>query len=46
MKAFVSTLEGVPESAREELAALTPWNYTGNAADMALRVRAHLQLDM
>mmetsp|Transcript_1380 Transcript_1380/g.4071 ORF Transcript_1380/g.4071 Transcript_1380/m.4071 type:complete len:488 (-) Transcript_1380:54-1517(-) len=45
MKAFVSSLEGIPEAAREELAVLTPWNYTGNAADMALRVRAHLQLE-
>ena len=37
MQAFVSTLE-IPEAARAELLKLTPWDYTGKAADLARRI--------
>jgi adenylosuccinate lyase len=37
MQAFVSTLE-IPEAARAELLKLTPWDYTGKAAELARRI--------
>lgn len=37
MQAFVQTLE-IPETAKRELLALTPWNYTGKAAELAKRI--------
>ncbi|GHU17688.1 adenylosuccinate lyase [Betaproteobacteria bacterium] len=37
MQAFIRTLE-IPEAAKQELLALTPWNYTGKAADLARRI--------
>ena len=38
MQAFVSTLD-VPEAAKAELLKLTPWDYTGKAAELAKRIR-------
>jgi adenylosuccinate lyase len=37
MQAFVQTLE-IPEAAKVELLALTPWDYTGKAAELAKRI--------
>jgi len=37
MQDFVKTLE-IPEAAREELLKLTPWDYTGKAAELARRI--------
>jgi adenylosuccinate lyase len=37
MQAFVATLE-IPEAARAELLKLTPWDYTGKAAELAKRI--------
>ena len=37
MQAFVSTLE-IPEAAKAELLKLTPWDYTGKAAELARRI--------
>lgn len=37
MQAFVQTLE-IPEAAKAELLALTPWGYTGKAAELAKRI--------
>jgi adenylosuccinate lyase len=37
LKAFIEGLE-LPEQAKRELAALTPWTYTGNAAEQAAAV--------
>ena len=37
MQEFVGTLE-IPESAKQELLALTPWDYIGKAADLARRI--------
>ncbi|MBN48558.1 adenylosuccinate lyase [Methylophaga sp. UBA3191] len=37
IKAFVDTLD-IPDSAKAELQALTPANYTGNAAEQAKRI--------
>jgi adenylosuccinate lyase len=37
MQAFVSTLD-IPESAKAELLKLTPWDYTGKAAELARRI--------
>jgi adenylosuccinate lyase len=37
MQAFVATLE-IPQAAREELLALTPWTYLGKAAELARRI--------
>lgn len=37
IKAFVDTLD-IPDSAKTELQALTPANYTGNAAEQAKRI--------
>ena len=37
MQAFVSMLE-IPEAARAELLKLTPWDYTGKAAELAKRI--------
>ena len=37
MQAFVRTLE-IPEAARAELLQLTPWDYTGKAAELARRI--------
>lgn len=37
MQAFVQTLE-IPETAKCELLALTPWDYTGKAAELARRI--------
>ena len=37
MQAFVSTLE-IPEAAKADLLKLTPWDYTGKAAELAKRI--------
>ena len=37
MQAFVATLE-LPNEAKEQLLALTPWDYTGKAAQLAKRI--------
>ena len=37
MQAFVQTL-AIPESAKQQLLALTPWDYTGKAAELAKRI--------
>ncbi|HRE18642.1 MAG TPA: adenylosuccinate lyase [Rhodocyclaceae bacterium] len=37
MQAFVATLE-IPEAAKAELLQLTPWDYTGKAAELAKRI--------
>jgi adenylosuccinate lyase len=37
MQTFVSTLE-IPEAAKAELLKLTPWDYTGKAAELARRI--------
>jgi adenylosuccinate lyase len=37
MQAFVSTLE-IPAEAKAELLKLTPWDYTGKAAELAKRI--------
>ncbi len=37
MQAFVSTLD-IPEAAKAELLKLTPWDYTGKAAELARRI--------
>jgi adenylosuccinate lyase len=37
MQAFVSTL-AIPEAAKAELLKLTPWDYTGKAAELARRI--------
>ena len=37
MQAFVATLE-IPEAAKAELLKLTPWDYTGKAAELARRI--------
>jgi adenylosuccinate lyase len=37
MQAFIQTLE-IPEAAKQELLALTPWSYTGKAAELARRI--------
>jgi adenylosuccinate lyase len=37
MQAFVSSLE-IPEAAKAELLKLTPWDYTGKAAELAKRI--------
>jgi adenylosuccinate lyase len=37
MQAFVQTLE-IPDGAKAELLALTPWNYIGKAAELARRI--------
>jgi len=37
MQAFVATLE-IPEAAKAELLKLTPWDYTGKAAELAKRL--------
>ncbi len=37
MQSFVSTLE-IPEAAKAELLKLTPWDYTGKAAELAKRI--------
>ena len=37
MQAFVSTLD-IPEAAKAELLELTPWTYTGKAAELARRI--------
>ena len=37
MQAFVATLE-IPETAKAELLKLTPWDYTGKAAELAKRI--------
>ncbi len=37
MQAFVNTLE-IPDSAKAELLALTPWDYIGKAAELARRI--------
>jgi len=37
MQEFVSTLE-IPEAAKAELLELTPWDYTGKAAELAKRI--------
>lgn len=42
MREFVAGLEGLPEVAKEELKALTPMTYIGNAAEQAANLRQHL----
>lgn len=37
MQAFVQGLE-IPEAAKAELLKLTPWDYTGKAAELAKRI--------
>jgi adenylosuccinate lyase len=37
MQAFVRTLE-IPQAAKEQLLKLTPWDYTGKAAELARRI--------
>ena len=37
MQAFVSTLD-IPEAAKADLLKLTPWDYTGKAAELAKRI--------
>jgi adenylosuccinate lyase len=37
MQAFVATLD-IPEAAKAELLKLTPWDYTGKAAELAKRI--------
>ena len=37
MQAFVQSLE-IPEAAKAELLKLTPWDYTGKAAELAKRI--------
>ncbi len=37
MQAFVSTLD-IPQEARDHLLKLTPWDYTGKAAELAKRI--------
>ncbi|WP_223115934.1 adenylosuccinate lyase [Oryzomicrobium terrae] len=37
MQAFVATLD-IPETAKAELLKLTPWDYTGKAAELAKRI--------
>ncbi len=37
MQTFVSTLD-IPEAAKAELLKLTPWDYTGKAAELAKRI--------
>ncbi|MDR0441353.1 MAG: adenylosuccinate lyase, partial [Candidatus Accumulibacter sp.] len=37
MREFIGALD-VPEAARRELLALTPWNYIGKAAELARRI--------
>nr|ACX33894.1 putative adenylosuccinate lyase [uncultured prokaryote AT3] len=37
MQAFVATL-AIPEEAKQQLLALTPWDYTGKAAELAKRI--------
>ena len=37
MQAFVATLE-IPQAAKAELLKLTPWEYTGKAAELAKRI--------
>jgi adenylosuccinate lyase len=37
MQDFVATLE-IPAAAKAELLALTPWDYTGKAAELARRI--------
>jgi adenylosuccinate lyase len=37
MRKFIETLD-LPDAARRELLALTPWNYTGKAAELARRI--------
>ncbi len=37
MQAFVATLE-IPQAAKAELLELTPWDYTGKAAELAKRI--------
>jgi len=37
MQAFVAALD-IPAAARAELLKLTPWDYTGKAAELARRI--------
>jgi adenylosuccinate lyase len=37
MQEFVQSLE-IPEAAKEALLKLTPWDYTGKAAELARRI--------
>ncbi len=37
MQAFVQTLE-IPQAAKDQLLKLTPWDYTGKAAELARRI--------
>jgi adenylosuccinate lyase len=42
MQQFVRDLDGLPAAAKEELAALTPWTYIGNAVQQARDLGARL----
>ncbi|KAI8463117.1 MAG: L-Aspartase-like protein [Monoraphidium minutum] len=42
MQQFVSDLDGLPQAAKDELAALTPWGYVGDAAQQARALPRHL----
>ena len=37
MQSFVQSLE-IPEEAKAELLKMTPWDYTGKAAELAKRI--------
>ena len=43
MQSFVRALDGLPAGAKEELAALTPWAYVGNAAAQARDLKRQLE---
>jgi adenylosuccinate lyase len=42
MRAFVDTLDGVPEDVKAQMRKWTPSKYVGNAVEQARHVRDHL----
>jgi len=38
MRVFIQQLDGIPDEAKERLTAMTPADYTGNAAEMAVKI--------
>jgi adenylosuccinate lyase len=38
MRVFIQQLDGIPDEAKERLIAMTPADYTGNAAEMAVKI--------
>jgi adenylosuccinate lyase len=42
IRAFVATLDGVPEDVKAQMHKWTPATYVGNAAEQAHHVRDHL----